>query len=378
MSDHGYYHQPAISGDKIYFVSQDHLWSVAADGGIARRLTSGLGAASYPAIAPDGQRIAFSSSEEGVSGVYVMPSDGGPARRLTFSGKLSRVIDGPREIIACPITSSTPVSRSSRSLHSISALSRTSTALSIASNLGPAEHFSIAPDGRGAVLARLASEAAYRKRYRGGTACDSGLIATGRLMAAPDFARRKPVAAAMDRCANLFRLRPRGRWQYLFLRSGGPGFAPAYRSRRLLCAQRRERWSAHRLSGRSRSVRARSGVGRRRENDRGRISQRANPAQPQIYRRGEVSGILRAASGRGIDRDHLTRQGRFARQLGWTCPANWRARPGRHRLATWLHDGKRIVTVYDADSEQALAIHRVDDPGPLSTCAAPRSRASFG
>jgi tricorn protease len=43
---------------------------------------------------------------------------------------------------------------------------------SIALNLGPAESFSIAPDRRGAVLARLAVEAAYWKRYRGGTAGD--------------------------------------------------------------------------------------------------------------------------------------------------------------------------------------------------------------
>lgn len=64
MNDHGYYHQPAISGDKIYFVSEDDLWTVAAGGGVARRLTSGLGAASYPAVSHDGKQIAFTRARK--------------------------------------------------------------------------------------------------------------------------------------------------------------------------------------------------------------------------------------------------------------------------------------------------------------------------
>src|SRR5260370_24173471 len=92
MSDSGYYRMPAISGDSVYFVSEDDLWSVPATGGIARRLTSGLGTASNPAVSPDSQWLAFGSSEEGVHEVYVMPADGGPARRLTFGGHPALVL----------------------------------------------------------------------------------------------------------------------------------------------------------------------------------------------------------------------------------------------------------------------------------------------
>jgi len=77
MSDHGYYHHPGISGDTVYFVSEDDLWSVPSAGGIARRLTSGLGASSFPAVSPDGRLLAFSSHEEGASEVAVMPAGGG-------------------------------------------------------------------------------------------------------------------------------------------------------------------------------------------------------------------------------------------------------------------------------------------------------------
>jgi tricorn protease len=69
MNDKGYYNHPAISGNTVYFTSEDDLWSVPSAGGIARRLTSGLGWSSYPAASPDGRWLAFSATEEGVSEV---------------------------------------------------------------------------------------------------------------------------------------------------------------------------------------------------------------------------------------------------------------------------------------------------------------------
>ena len=172
MSDSGYYRFPAISGDLVYFTSEDDLWSVPSRGGIARRLTSGLGSSSHPALSPDGRWLAFSCSEEGVSEVYVMPAAGGCPRRLTYTGK------------PCAVIGWTPPSHPLRNrviyasatgqpflpphLHVASSDSGQTQPL----NLGPAEYLSIAPDGRGAVLARVAVEAARWKRYRGGTAGD--------------------------------------------------------------------------------------------------------------------------------------------------------------------------------------------------------------
>ena len=46
----GYLRHPALHGDAVVFVSDDDLWRVGADGGVARRLTAGLSEPSTPAL----------------------------------------------------------------------------------------------------------------------------------------------------------------------------------------------------------------------------------------------------------------------------------------------------------------------------------------
>lgn len=80
---------PTLSADKIVFVYGNDLWSVSRDGGLAQRLTAGVGAKTMPAFSPDGSQIAFSGNFDGNIDVYVMPAAGGTpglgeqARRLT-------------------------------------------------------------------------------------------------------------------------------------------------------------------------------------------------------------------------------------------------------------------------------------------------------
>lgn len=82
----GYYRQPTLRGDTIVFVSEGDLWRVPAAGGAASRLTSHPGDEYAPQLSPDGQWVAFCAEYEGPSDLYVMPTQGGLPKRLTFEG----------------------------------------------------------------------------------------------------------------------------------------------------------------------------------------------------------------------------------------------------------------------------------------------------
>lgn len=75
---------PDINGDLIAFVYAGDIWSVNANGGTARRLTSHPGIELFPKISPDGKWIAFSAEYSGNRQIWVMPASGGTARQLTF------------------------------------------------------------------------------------------------------------------------------------------------------------------------------------------------------------------------------------------------------------------------------------------------------
>ncbi len=84
---------PDIHGDLVVFVYAGDLWTVPVQGGEARRLTSSPGLESSPKFSPDGEWIAFSGEYDGNHDVYVMPARGGEPRRLTFHPGNDRVID---------------------------------------------------------------------------------------------------------------------------------------------------------------------------------------------------------------------------------------------------------------------------------------------
>lgn len=75
---------PDINGNKIVFVYAGDIWSVSAQGGTAKRLTSHAGLELFPKLSPDGKWIAFSAEYSGSRQVWVMPAEGGTARQLTF------------------------------------------------------------------------------------------------------------------------------------------------------------------------------------------------------------------------------------------------------------------------------------------------------
>ena len=94
---------PTIHGQRLAFSYAGDLYTVAANGGIARRLTSHPGYEMFPHFSPDGKRIAFTGQYDGNTEIYVIPAEGGEPRRLTYTATLGRddVSDrmGPNNIV---------------------------------------------------------------------------------------------------------------------------------------------------------------------------------------------------------------------------------------------------------------------------------------
>ena len=85
----GFYQHPTLHGNTLVFAAEGDLWTVAATGGLARRLTSHPAEESHPVLSPDGQTVAFSARYEGTTDVYTMPVTGGLPTRRTWEGETS-------------------------------------------------------------------------------------------------------------------------------------------------------------------------------------------------------------------------------------------------------------------------------------------------
>jgi len=95
---------PNIQGNQVVFTYAGDIYSLFLDGdGVARRLTSDIGYEMFAKISPDGKYIAFTAQYDGNTEVYLMSSEGGDPKRLTYTATLSRddVSDrmGPNNIV---------------------------------------------------------------------------------------------------------------------------------------------------------------------------------------------------------------------------------------------------------------------------------------
>src|SRR5512143_3944878 len=94
---------PAIHGNQLVFSYAGDLYTVSAKGGTARKLTNDAGYEMFARFSPDGKSLAFTAQYDGNTEVYMMPSEGGIPRRLTYTATLDRddVSDrmGPNNIV---------------------------------------------------------------------------------------------------------------------------------------------------------------------------------------------------------------------------------------------------------------------------------------
>ncbi|MBS3807201.1 MAG: PDZ domain-containing protein, partial [Bacteroidales bacterium] len=75
---------PSVSPSGVCFAYGGDIWTADKNGNYVQRLTVHPGVESRPMFSPDGKWVAFSGSYEGNTDVYVVPTEGGMPKRITY------------------------------------------------------------------------------------------------------------------------------------------------------------------------------------------------------------------------------------------------------------------------------------------------------
>ena len=171
----GYILTPTVHDHTVIFACEGDLWRVALDGGQAVRLTSGRGSIQHCKLSPDGQHVAYCSSEAGALEVFVMPAAGGRARQLTFTGTNAVVAGWSPDGQFVRFNSLHRAHTSARQLFEVHVQGGDPRQMPV----GQGVWFTQQPDGPGRALGRHRIDLAYWKRYKGGLAGEIWVDRTG-------------------------------------------------------------------------------------------------------------------------------------------------------------------------------------------------------
>ncbi|MFG2953044.1 S41 family peptidase [Streptomyces sp. NPDC048291] len=157
---------PHVHGDLVAFTAEDDVWLAPLDGGRAWRVSADNVPVTLPRISPDGTTVAWTSTRDGAPEIHLAPVDGGPSTRLTHWGSSRTQVRGwtaDGQVLAISTHGQASLRRSWA--HTVPLDGGPSTVLPY----GPVGH--VAPGPRTVLLsAPMGREAAWWKRYRGGTA----------------------------------------------------------------------------------------------------------------------------------------------------------------------------------------------------------------
>jgi tricorn protease len=350
----GYYRTPTIHGDKLIFCSDDDLWIVGGEGGIARRLTASKGPIGRSILSPDGRWITFVGYDEGVSEIYVMPSEGGEATRLTHLASMALPVgwsQDSREVIFASDTGGHFMAN--HHLFTIPVDGGPHRPL----NVGPARALTYEAAGKGVAIGRNGGDPARWKRYRGGMAGSiwvdrrgNGKFRqilkdlTGNLASPMWIGKRIYFVSDHEGIGNIYSCTPDGKG--LKRHTDHDDFYarfPSTDGRRIVYHAGADIYVYDTQTGQGRLVPI-----------------EIRTPRPQRQRKFASGGAYLEdydphPEGHSIA---LTVRGRPVVMGLWEGPATefgvpWR---GRHRLTRWLNDGKRIVAVTDQEGEEQLEI----------------------
>lgn len=157
---------PHLWGELVAFTAEDDVWLAPVDGGRAWRVSADNTPVALPRISPDGTTVAWTSTRDGAPEVHIAPVAGGPSKRLTHWGSWRTQVRGwtpDGQVLAITTHGQANLRRSWA--HSVPLDGGPSTVLpyGLVGHVahGPSTVLLSAPMGR---------EAAWWKRYRGGTA----------------------------------------------------------------------------------------------------------------------------------------------------------------------------------------------------------------
>ncbi len=171
---------PNTHAGSIVFVADGNLWTVPVAGGTATRLTADTGQDLMPRYSPDGKWIAYTASDQGNQDVYVIPAQGGEARRLTFHSDVVAKAPtrwGPDNMVVTWTPDSRNIvflSRSASWNPSVQRLFQVPVAggLPTLLPLDRGGFMTYGPDGHSIAYTRIFRDFRTWKRYDGGRAAD--------------------------------------------------------------------------------------------------------------------------------------------------------------------------------------------------------------
>lgn len=370
MSQPGYYRYPTLHRDTIVFVAEDDLWSVSAAGGVARRLTSGLGAASHPVLSPDGNVLAFSGREEGSPEIYVMPASGGQASRLTYLGANSLAVGwAPDGRIIFTSDWKQPFLKVTRAF-ALPPAGGEPTELPI----GPASFVSFGAKPSSCVLSRPSVDAALWKRYRGGTAGDLWIDPSG------DGAFRRLIK--LD--GNPSRAIWLGDRIYFICDHEGIGnlYSCTTDGKDIRRHSDHDEFYARTASSDGRRIVYHAGADLflfdPSTDSTAKVAIEFHSPRTQRNRK-FIDAARQLESFEIHPRGHMlavTARGKFASTGNWEGAVTQHGEPaaGRYRLATWMNDGKRLAVVSDDAGYESIQLHATDNPDSRQVAARLDSR----
>jgi tricorn protease len=348
----GYYRYPTIHNNTLVFCAEDDLWSVPASGGVARRLTSSLGAVSTPRLSPDGRLLAFTARDEGAWEVYVMPAEGGASMRLSYQGATAQIAgwsaDGKEIYYSSEAGAAFTGARQLWKVASKGGLPR-------ALPWGPASHLSAGSKG-GLVLGRNTGDPARWKRYRGGRAGQLWIDRDG----GGTFARLRPADGNITS--------PMWIGRRIYFLSDHEGVGNLYS-----CTPSGKSLKRH-THGEEFYARGASTDGRRiayhaggdcfvfdfKTGESARVD--ISMPSPQVQRRRRFVPTAQNLQGYTLRPDGkalaVTARGKLFTMGNWEGPVLplGDEAGSRMRLCNWLNDGKRVLAVSDRSGEERLEI----------------------